>query len=91
MTIAERIQEAKNVNYEVHLWPTESIVCNADEFTFKIPYSKETLKLEWLEDNNPDSNNHHADIDDYTVVNDKPFLKDQFNKYIYLAEEIPEL
>lgn len=91
MTIAERIHAAKNVNYEVHLWPTEAIVCNADEFTFKIPYSKENLKLEWLEDNNPDSTNYHSDIDDYTVINDKDFLKDQFNKYIYKAEEIPEL
>ena len=76
MTIAEKIHQAKNVNYEVHLWPVVSIVCNADEFTFKIPYDKSELKLAWLTEEYPDKCCHHSGIDDYTVINDKPFLKD---------------
>lgn len=91
MTIAQKIHEAKKVNYDFQLWPEPSaIICNADDLMFKIHYFKERLKSEWLKENYPDEYNHHSNIDDYTVIKDEEFLKDQFNKYIYLAEEIPE-
>jgi hypothetical protein len=88
MTIAEKTHQAKKVNYEFQLWPTYGIICNADDQMFYIPYEKEEFKLEWLNEYYPDEANHHSEIDDHTVITDKDFLKDQFNKYIYLAEEI---
>ena len=88
MTIAEKIHQAKNVIYEFHLWDDEAIICNADEFTFKISYDKSELKIAWLNEEHPERYSHHSEIDDYTVLKDVEFLKDQFEKYIYLAEEL---
>ena len=89
MTIAEKIHQAKKVIYEFHLWPEPSaIICNADDLMFKMPYDKMRLKLAWLTEEYPDRCMHDSQIDDHTVITDVEFLKDQFNKYIYLAEEI---
>lgn len=88
MTIAEKINQASIVNYEFHLWPDESIICNADEVTYKIKFDKSEIKKEWLDENYPERTNHHSDIDDHMVITDTSFLKDQFEKNIYLAKEI---
>lgn len=88
MTIAEKIHQAKKVIYEFHLWPDQAIICHADELIFKMPYDKSELKLAWLTEEYPDKCCHHSEIDDHTVITDTAFLKDQFEKYIYLAEEI---
>ncbi len=88
MTIAEKIYQAKKVIYEFQLWPDQSIICNADDLTFKMHYDKSELKLAWLTEEYPDKCSHHSEIDDHTVITDTSFLKDQFEKNIYLAVEI---